>query len=108
MTTSETPDKQHDGGVAVLPEKPKLKKPSLYNVILVNDDYTPMEFVVHVLQLFFSIQEPKAVQIMMQIHTQGRGVCGTYTHEIAETKMQQTNNYAQRHNHPLLCILEPA
>ncbi len=94
------------GGVEALAEKPKLKKPPLYNVVLINDDYTPMEFVVEVLQLFFALPQPKAVQIMLQIHTQGKGICGTYAHDIAETKAQQTNSYSRQHNHPLLCTLE--
>jgi ATP-dependent Clp protease adaptor protein ClpS len=88
--------------------KPKLKRPPLYKVILLNDDYTPMEFVVQVLEVFFGLNQELATQIMLQVHVQGKGVCGTYSHEVAETKVAQVNNYARENEHPLLCIMEKA
>ena len=81
-------------------EEPKLKKPSLYRVILLNDDYTPMEFVIYVLQTFFSYDKEKATQIMLAVHTKGKGVCGIYTKEVAETKSNQINNFANQNEHP--------
>jgi len=88
--------------------KSKLKRPPLYKVILLNDDYTPMEFVVQVLEVFFGLNQELATQIMLQVHVQGKGVCGTYSHEVAETKVAQVNNYARENEHPLLCIMEKA
>ena len=88
-------------------EEPKLKKPSLYRVILLNDDYTPMEFVIYVLQTFFSFDKEKATQIMLAVHTKGKGVCGIYTKEVAETKSNQINNFAKQNEHPLVSDIEP-
>ncbi len=88
--------------------KPELKEPDLYKVLLMNDDYTPMDFVVEVLEGFFSKNRQAATQIMVEVHTSGKGVCGTYTHEIAETKVDQVNQYSREHQHPLLCTLEKA
>ncbi|MFZ8990324.1 MAG: ATP-dependent Clp protease adapter ClpS [Pseudohongiellaceae bacterium] len=96
----------HDVGYAATTEKPKLKKPPLYKVILVNDDYTPMEFVVEVLEMIFGMDRPKATRIMLEVHTQGKGICGVYTYEIAETKVAQVSAFADQHQHPLLCTLE--
>lgn len=93
-------------GLALEEAKPKLKKPPLFRVILINDDYTPMEFVVEVLELIFSMDRPKATRIMLEVHTKGKGVCGVYTYEIAETKVAQVTSYSQQHQHPLLCTLE--
>ena len=87
-------------------EEPKLKKPSLYRVILLNDDYTPMEFVIYVLQTFFSYDKEKATQIMLSVHTKGKGVCGIYTKEVAETKVETVLKMAQSDQHPLKCIME--
>ena len=87
--------------------EPKLKKPSLYRVILLNDDYTPMEFVIYVLQTFFSYDKEKATQIMLAVHTKGKGVCGIYTKEVAETKSNQINNFAKQNEHPLVSDIEP-
>jgi ATP-dependent Clp protease adaptor protein ClpS len=95
-------------GAALLAERPKLKKPPRYNVMLMNDDYTPMEFVVDVLRIFFRHDRPKATQIMLEVHTKGKAVCGTYTRDIAETKTAQVNDYSREHQHPLLCVVEPA
>ena len=88
-------------------EEPKLKKTSLYIVILLNDDYTPMEFVIYVLQTFFSYDKEKATQIMLAVHTKGKGVCGIYTKEVAETKSNQINNFAKQNEHPLVSDIEP-
>ena len=93
-------------GLALEEAKPKLKKPPLFRVILINDDYTPMEFVVEVLELIFAMDRPKATRVMLEVHTKGKGVCGVYTYEIAETKVAQVTSFAQQHQHPLLCTLE--
>ena len=100
---------QEDQGtsVAVATIEPKLKKPPLYRVIIFNDDYTPMEFVVYVLQTFFGIDRDKATQIMLAIHTHGKGVCGIFTKEVAETKSAQVNNFARENEHPLISEIEP-
>ena len=86
--------------------RPKTKKPSLYKVLLLNDDYTPMEFVVHVLERFFSKPREEAVQIMLHVHRHGVGICGVYTFEVAETKVAQVIELARRHQHPLQCTME--
>ncbi len=100
-------DRPGDNGLAVQETKPKLKKPRLYRVLLLNDDYTPMEFVVIVLEKFFSKPREQAVQIMLHVHQRGTGVCGLYPLEIAETKVQQVVDFAQEHQHPLQCTMEP-
>ncbi|MFP5507045.1 MAG: ATP-dependent Clp protease adapter ClpS [Gammaproteobacteria bacterium] len=97
-----------DDGLAVQEAKPKLKPPPLYKVILLNDDYTPMEFVVEILETFFAMNREKATQVMLHVHTRGKGVCGVYTREIAETKVVQVNEFSRRNQHPLLCTLEEA
>jgi ATP-dependent Clp protease adaptor protein ClpS len=88
--------------------KPKVKRPPLYKVMLLNDDYTPMEFVVQVLESFFRMDREKATQVMLHVHTRGVGVCGLFTREIAETKVSQVNDYARSNQHPLLCTMEEA
>lgn len=100
-------DPSTDDGQVVKEARPKLKKPSLYKVLLLNDDYTPMEFVVEVLERFFSKPREQAVQIMLHVHQRGVGVCGVYTHDIAETKVRQVMDCAQEHQHPLQCTMEP-
>lgn len=95
-----------DVGVAVLEATPKLKKPPMYKVIMLNDDYTPMEFVVHTLQYFFGMDLQKATQIMLAIHTGGSGVCGIYPRDIAETKSANVNDYAQENKYPLMSRVE--
>ncbi len=95
-------------GAAVEEVKPELARPPMYKVVLINDDYTPMEFVVQVLQNFFRHSREKAVQIMLEIHTAGRGVAGVFAAEIAETKTAQVNAYARKHQHPLLTVMEKA
>lgn len=101
-------DHDYDGGLLVEEEKPKLQPPKQYKVIVVNDDYTPMEFVVQVLMMFFGMDHAKATRVMMSVHTKGRGVCGTFSHEIAETKVDQVNEYSRMNQHPLLCTMEEA
>lgn len=97
---------EREHGVVVEEGRPQLKQPRMYKVLLLNDDYTPMEFVVHVLEQFFFMGRDKATQIMLQVHTQGRGLCGVFSREVAETKVAQVNDYARQNAHPLLCVLE--
>ena len=108
ITVRSQEDQEDEGtSVAVATIEPKLKKPPLYRVIIFNDDYTPMEFVVYILQTFFGIDRDKATQIMLAIHTQGKGVCGIFTKEVAETKAAQVNNFARKNEHPLISEIEP-
>ncbi|MGU3493831.1 ATP-dependent Clp protease adapter ClpS [Xanthobacteraceae bacterium A53D] len=86
--------------------KPQVKRPSLYRVLLLNDDYTPMEFVVHVLERFFSKNREEANTIMMHVHHHGVGECGVFTYEVAETKVTQVMDFARKHQHPLQCVME--
>lgn len=86
--------------------RPKTKKPSLYKVLLLNDDYTPMEFVVHILERFFNKSRDEAVTIMLHVHRSGVGICGVFTYEVAETKVAQVIEFARRHQHPLQCTME--
>ena len=95
-------------GLAVEEAKPRLQRPPMCKVVVINDDFTPMDFVVQVLQQFFHHDREKAVQNMLQIHSHGRGVAGTYAVEIAETKTAQVNAYARKHQHPLLTVMETA
>ena len=101
-------DEEYQRGLVVEETKPRLKRPPLYKVVLLNDDYTPMEFVVEVLQTFFRMDRTQATQIMLHVHTRGKGVCGVFTYEIAETKSAQVNDYSRKQQHPLLCTLEEA
>jgi ATP-dependent Clp protease adaptor protein ClpS len=94
------------GNLVVEEVRPKIKKPPLYKVILTNDDYTPMNFVVEILEYFFSMTEEQATQVMLQVHTQGKGICGVFTREIAETKVDQVNTFSRMNDHPLLCTME--
>ncbi len=98
----------YDDGLAVEESRPKLKKPPMYRVILVNDDYTPMEFVVGVLQSVFGMERTAATRVMLEVHTKGKGVCGIFSYEIAETKVAQVTTIAQQQQHPLLCTMEEA
>lgn len=95
-----------DGDVVTAPAKPKLKRPPMYKVIILNDDFTPMEFVVHILERFFTMQREQATQVMLAIHTTGSGVAGIFPRDIAETKSEQVNQYAQDNNHPLISTVE--
>ena len=92
--------------VAVEEAKPKLKPPPRYRVVLLNDDYTPMEFVVDILESVFTMERTQATQVMLEVHTKGKGICGVYNFEIAETKVAQVMGIAQQHQHPLLCTME--
>ena len=106
---ADDPDKLGDEGghgLAVEETRPRLKKPSLFRVVLLNDDYTPMEFVVQVLQKIFSMDRSAATRVMLEVHTKGKGICGVYTFEIAETKVAQVTGLAQQQQHPLLCTME--
>lgn len=95
----------HETGVVVKPRE-KTKRPAMYKVLMLNDDYTPMEFVVHVLERFFSKSAQDATQIMLHVHQRGVGVCGVFTYEVAETKVAQTMDLARQHQHPLQCTIE--
>jgi len=103
--TDGRPDRKEDDSV-LTKVKPKLQKPSMYKVLLLNDDYTPMDFVVTVLQKFFGKNETEAVEIMMTVHRKGIGLCGIYTYEVAETKVSQVMAYAKKHEYPLQCTME--
>lgn len=102
------PDESQQRGLAVEEARPEVVRPPLYQVVLLNDDYTPMDFVVEVLQVFFGLNIERATQVMLHVHTRGKGVCGVYTREVAETKVQQVNEFARAHQHPLLCSMEKA
>ncbi len=102
----ETPEHQGSFDLAVEEAKPKLKEPPLYRVVLINDDFTPMEFVVDILQSVFGMERTQATQVMLEVHTKGKGVCGVYNFEIAETKVAQVMGIAKQHQHPLLCTME--
>lgn len=109
VTVGQQKEYQHDDGdtgLIMATARPKLKKPPLYKVIMLNDDYTPMEFVVHILQKFFVMDFDKATQIMLTIHTAGSAVCGTYSRDVAETKSAVVNDYARENQHPLLSTVE--
>jgi ATP-dependent Clp protease adaptor protein ClpS len=94
-------------GTAVITRtKPKAKRPSLYRVLLLNDDYTPMEFVIHILERFFQKDREAATRIMLHVHNHGVGECGIFTYEVAETKVTQVMDFARQHQHPLQCVME--
>ena len=93
-------------GTVLETKKSKVKSPPLFKVILLNDDYTPMEFVVLVLQTFFGMTREKATQVMLKVHREGMGVCGVYPRDIATTKVEQVGSYARKHQHPLQCTME--
>lgn len=95
-----------NGGLLLEERKPELKKPPLYQVVLMNDDYTPMEFVVEVLEMFFYMDRQQATQVMLTVHTQGKGICGVFPRDIAETKAAQVNQFARQEQHPLLAEVE--
>ncbi|WP_159269321.1 ATP-dependent Clp protease adapter ClpS [Zhongshania aliphaticivorans] len=99
-------DEDHGNGLAIQESKPELKKPRMYAVVLLNDDYTPMEFVVEILEDFFYLDRQRATQVMLAVHTKGKGVCGVFTKDIAETKAAQVNQYARDNGHPLLAEIE--
>nr|Q6FCI2.2 RecName: Full=ATP-dependent Clp protease adapter protein ClpS [Acinetobacter baylyi ADP1] len=96
-----------EGDIAVQTAPPELKRPPLYAVVLLNDDYTPMDFVIEILQQYFALNLDQATQVMLTVHYEGKGVAGVYPRDIAETKANQVNNYARSQGHPLLCQIEP-
>ena len=106
VTMKKVSQDNNDDGLAIEEAKPKLKHPPLYKVLILNDDYTPMEFVVYVLEVFFGMNREKASQVMLHVHTRGVGVCGAYTRDIAETKVIQVTQCAQENEHPLKCTME--
>ena len=99
-------DQSGPGTAVITKTKPQTKRPNLYRVLLLNDDYTPMEFVVHVLERFFNKDHEAAHRIMMHVHQHGIGECGVFTYEVAETKVTQVMDFARKHQHPLQCIME--
>ncbi|HEY9134468.1 MAG TPA: ATP-dependent Clp protease adapter ClpS [Pseudomonadales bacterium] len=104
----EESENDHFGEVAVSQPKIELQPPSMYKVVLINDDYTPMEFVVDVLRMFFNMDLEKATHVMLTVHTQGKATCGIYTRDIAETKAEQVNLFSKENEHPLICDIERA
>jgi ATP-dependent Clp protease adaptor protein ClpS len=100
------PQKNNDNDLAIQEARPELKRPPLYKVILLNDDFTPMDFVIEVLMDFFAMPEEKATQVMLQVHTEGVGVCGTYSKDVAETKVYLVNEHSRENHHPLLCTMD--
>ena len=108
MNKSDDVDTGGPTASVVTRSKPKAKKPSMYKVIMLNDDYTPMEFVVMILERFFNKNREEASQIMLHVHQKGVGVCGVYTYELGETKVTQVMDLARQHQHPLQCTLEKA
>ena len=94
------------GSTVVKPSKTQVKPPPMFQVVMYNDDYTPMEFVVEVLQVFFVLTRERATQIMLKVHTEGRGVCGIFPKDVASTKVEQVTAYSRQHQHPLQCAME--
>ena len=103
-----TQRKTQDGTAVLERETLDLGAPPLYQVLLLNDDFTPMDFVVHVLQYIFRMDHERAMRIMLEVHTEGRGICGIYTRDIAASKVEQVANLAREHQHPLACVMEEA
>ena len=99
-------DQGTPGTAVITRTKPRTKRPSLYRVLILNDDYTPMEFVVHVLERFFSKSPEDAHQVMLHVHNHGVGICGVYTYEVAETKVSKVIDFARQNQHPLQCTME--
>ncbi|MGH8124685.1 MAG: ATP-dependent Clp protease adapter ClpS [Rhodanobacteraceae bacterium] len=108
MAPGKTTDNEagQEQGVAVETSRPETERPPLYQVVLLNDDYTPMEFVVEVLEMFFNMAHDRATQVMLHVHTRGKGVCGVFSREVAESKVAQVNEFSRVHQHPLLCTME--
>ena len=98
---------QHKDDTLLEAQRNKLKPPPMYKVMLLNDDYTPMEFVVVVLQKFFGMSRERATQVMLKVHREGIGVCGVYPSDVANSKVQQVAAYSRKHQHPLQCVMEP-
>ncbi|WP_126444412.1 ATP-dependent Clp protease adapter ClpS [Sulfuricystis multivorans] len=97
---------QPNGNVVLEPEQQKVNPPPLYKVVLLNDDYTPMDFVVVVLEKFFRMSREKATRVMLTVHHRGRAVCGVYPRDVASTKVEQVTAFARQHQHPLACVME--
>jgi ATP-dependent Clp protease adaptor protein ClpS len=106
MSDEQDHDWHGETGYAVAPAKPDLKQPPKYRVLMLNDDYTPMDFVVEVLEGLFGMGREHATRTMLQVHKEGQALCGIFTYEIAEAKVEQVNSYAQQHGHPLQCTME--
>ncbi len=106
MPSKNKPDQHYEPGTVVEATRPELAEPPRFEVALLNDDYTPMDFVVSVLQMFFSFDHARATQVMLHVHTRGKGICGVFTREVAETKVTQVNEFARSHQHPLLCVMD--
>ena len=103
---SRKPQDDHGGNLALVPEKKTAKPPPLFKVLLLNDDYTPMDFVVVVLQKFFAMSAEQATIVMLQVHRLGKGVCGIYPHDVADTKVRSVAEFARKYQHPLACVME--
>jgi ATP-dependent Clp protease adaptor protein ClpS len=102
-----TRKQENRGGDALLaPEKSRIKPPPMYKVLLLNDDFTPMDFVVVILQKFFNLSREQATMVMLQVHREGKGVCGIFPHDVAATKVEQVYAFARKHQHPLACVME--
>jgi Uncharacterized conserved protein len=108
MSEPDIPGFDPNDDVGVATARPELKKPPMYKVIMLNDDFTPMEFVIHVLELFFNMDQEQATQIMLTVHTKGAAVCGVYPKDIAETKAEHVIEYAKDNQHPLMCQVDIA
>ncbi len=106
MSSGQEDGNDGDIGIATEASKPALKRPPLYKVVLLNDDYTPMEFVVEVLRAFFGMNPETATRVMLKVHTEGKGVCGVFSKDVAETKAEQVNQYSAECEQPLLCAVE--
>jgi len=106
LSTQNEESDDGDSGLAVANDKPALKRPPMYKVVLLNDDYTPMEFVVEVLRAFFGMNPETATRVMLKVHTEGKGVCGVYSKDVAETKAELVNSYSAECEQPLLCAVE--
>ncbi len=104
MATRKNPDR--DGSALLMPEKSKVKPPPMYKVLLLNDDYTPMDFVIVVLEKFFGLGRERATMVMLKVHREGRGICGVYPRDVAATKVEQVEDFARQHQHPLACVME--
>jgi ATP-dependent Clp protease adaptor protein ClpS len=101
-------ESRKEQGIELEEARPEVALPPMYRVILLNDDYTPMDFVIEILRLFFNMNHDRATQVMLHVHTRGKGVCGVFTFEIAETKVVQVNEFSRQHDHPLKCTMEKA
>jgi ATP-dependent Clp protease adaptor protein ClpS len=97
---------ERDSDAALLPEKEQIKPPPMFKVLLLNDDFTPMDFVIVILEKFFNLTREQATVVMLKVHRQGKGVCGVYARDVAATKVDQVSNFARRYQHPLACVME--